>query len=99
MPRKDEMSKSQTDRDYPFQVALAADQCSGKNYELIMCACAAFNTALRAHAVRRHDGHHVVLCFASYTDAKDFMAMFGGEPFDPKDKERGASWFRWRVTG
>ncbi len=39
--RKDELSPKALDRDFPFQVALPADLVAGKNYDLILIACAA----------------------------------------------------------
>ena len=94
--RKGEISSAAIDRDFPFQVALAADQVSGRNFELIQIACAALSCAPRNHSVRRDDREYIVFCFATDTDALGFKALFGGEDFDPKDRGRGRFWFQWR---
>jgi hypothetical protein len=37
-----------------------------------------------------------VFCFADAGHATLFRARFGGEPFDPRHRGRGAAWARWR---
>jgi hypothetical protein len=35
-------------------------------------------------------------CFAVTADAEKFMALFGGEKFDPARRGRGRNWMRWK---
>jgi hypothetical protein len=35
-------------------------------------------------------------CFAVTADAEKFMALFGGEKFDPKQRRRGSNWMQWK---
>jgi len=41
-------------------------------------------------------GWYTVFCFAEPEDAAAFMARFGGERFDPKQRGRGARWAQWK---
>jgi len=41
-------------------------------------------------------GWYTVFCFAEPEDAAAFMAGFGGERFDPKQRGRGARWAQWK---
>ena len=94
--RKGEITSAAIDRDFPFQVALAADQVSGKSFELIQIACVALSCAPRNHSVRRDDRQYIVFCFATEIDAHGFKTMFGGEDFNPKERGCGRFWFQWR---
>jgi hypothetical protein len=61
----------------------------------------AIATTDRAATATTHDGHHDhttwrVFCFADSAHAARFRKEFGGEPFDPRDRGRGAAWAQWR---
>ena len=48
----------------------------------------------------RHDGQWFnVYCFAEAADAEKFMARFGGEKFDPRQRGKGSNWMRWKKCG
>jgi hypothetical protein len=94
--RKGELTKSRMDRDYPHQVALPADQCTGENGRIIEAFCADLSVAPRKHSFRRDDRWHVVCCFADPAHAERFRERFGGEAFDPKLRGRGRQWHKLR---
>jgi hypothetical protein len=93
--RKGELSKSQIDRDFPYQIALPADECKGKYFEVIRATSAALGAAPSDHSVRQDDRDYVVFCFPNAANAKGFMNACGGEPFNPAGRGRGKSWFVW----
>lgn len=97
MKRKDELSPARIDREYPHQVALPAEDCKGSRYEEIRAFCADLSLSPRGHSVVRDDDWWVVHCFAAAEDAERFRAQFGGIPFDPKSRGRGARWHQWRA--
>lgn len=82
--RKGEMTSAQLNRDFPHQVALPADRCSGKNHDLILLACANLEVVPRHHSVRHNDSNYIAYCFADLQHADGFRAIFGGEKFNPK---------------
>ena len=99
MARKGELSKTQLDRDFPHQVAVSADRCTGKaDGPAIHLFCFQANVAPRHHTVRRDDRDFIVYCFADPQHAALFQARFGGEPFDPVERGRSASWWRWKKS-
>jgi hypothetical protein len=55
-------------------------------------AAASFNVA----AVYHDHATWRVFCFTDPAHAALFREKFGGEPFDPRDRGRGAAWARWR---
>ena len=93
--RKGELSKSQIDRNFPYQIALPADECKGKYFEVIRATSAALGAAPPGHSVRQDDRDYVVFCFPNAANAKGFMNTCGGEPFNPAERGRGKSWFVW----
>ena len=90
-----EFSKSKIDRDFPYQVALPADECKGKYFEVIRATSAALGAAPRDYSVRHDDRDYVVFCFANAAHAKGFMNTCGGEAFNPAERGRGKPWFVW----
>ena len=90
-----EFSKSKIDRDFPYQVALLADECKGKYFEVIRATSAALGAAPRDYSVRHDDRDYVVFCFANAAHAKGFMNTCGGEAFNPAERGRGKPWFAW----
>jgi len=94
--RKGELSPSQIDRGWPHQVALPADFITGPKQQFIEHAKSALGGCPRGHSVRHNDVGYVVFCFASRESADTFRELFNGEPFNPKDRGRGNSWWEWR---
>jgi hypothetical protein len=94
--RKGELSSRKIDRDWPYQVAVRADQVAGENYLIKHEFCRVLSLAPRGHSVRRRDADYVVFCFAERVHAELFRERFGGEHFDPKDRGRGSNWVHWR---
>jgi hypothetical protein len=95
--RKGELTSSQLDREYPHQIALPADQCTGDSGRGHREFCADLSLAPRHHTVRREDRDYIVYCFADPTHATIFITKFGGEKFNPKDRGRGHGWHHWRL--
>lgn len=71
--RKGELSAAEIDRHWPHQVALPADQCTGRNYEIHRVFCRELSLCLRGHTVRYADRTitysalqmpHMRICFA-----------------------------------
>jgi hypothetical protein len=97
MARKGELSKTQLDRDFPHQVAVSADRCTGKaDGPAIHLFCFQANVAPRHHTVRRDDKDFIVYCFADKDHAELFRVVFQGEQFNPSERGRGSSWWQWR---
>jgi hypothetical protein len=94
--RRGELSGRKIDRDWPYQVAIRADQVGGENYHIKHEFCRVLSLAPRGHSVRRGDKDYVVFCFADRAHAELFQERFGGEHFDPKDRGRGLNWAQWR---
>ena len=98
-PRKGELPKSALDREFPYQVAFPAGRGVRHADEvLIRLFCDNLKVAPRHHTVRRDDRDFIVYCFADPQHAALFQARFGGEPFDPAERGRGASWWRWKKS-
>ena len=81
--RKGELTSKGIDRGWPHQVALPADQCSGRNYMTKHEFCRGLTLCPRGHSFRRDDRDYVVFCFADPAHAELLRDQFGGEPFDP----------------
>jgi hypothetical protein len=64
---------------YPFQVALAPDQCGGKNMELVGRLCGTFSAQPQIRSVRCACRECLLFCFANDADAQIFNRIFGGE--------------------
>jgi hypothetical protein len=96
--RKGELSSAGVDRGWPHQVALPADACTGAQFHVHARFCAEKQLSLcpRGHAVVFEDRWYTVFCFAEKDHAAQFMAAFGGEPFDPDERGRGRHWAQWR---
>jgi hypothetical protein len=92
--RKGEHTKAQVDRDYPHQVIILSRKVAGPQGGATTLFMANVNVASRTHSVMKDDEWHTVFCFADESHADQFIALFGGERFDPKTRGRGASWAR-----
>jgi hypothetical protein len=51
----------------------------------------------RHHSVFHED--RIVYCFADAKHAEKIRMRFGGERFNPKDRDRGSNWARWYKDG
>jgi hypothetical protein len=93
--RKGELSKSKIDREWPHQVALRADDCTGHNYRTIHYYILAEKLShwSRGHHFNRDGVGFNVHCFADREHAERFSGRFGGEIINPKDRPR------WPGTG
>jgi hypothetical protein len=94
--RKGELSSAQIDREWPHQVALRADFICGAKHAIIEQIKAELGGCPRGHTVRHNDTGYVVYCFSDLLKADTFRELFRGEPFNPKDRGRGDSWWEWR---
>ena len=79
---KNEPWQAWLDREYPHHVSLPAEEAE-KLRKRLLIACAALNTASRTRTVSRNDRKFVIYRFASETDARGFIDLFGGERLDP----------------
>jgi hypothetical protein len=86
--RKGELSKGTIDREWPHQVALRAQCCTGHNYVTIRLFCEGLSLCPRGHSFRRNDADMNIFCFAKRADAELFQARFGGELLEPKDRPK-----------
>ena len=86
--RKGELSKAAIDRGWPHQVALVADRCSGHNYVIIRHFCEGLSLCPRGHFFYRDGVGRNVLVFAQRTHVEQFLARFGGEFIDSKNRPR-----------
>lgn len=94
--RKGELTPSRIDREWPYQVALRADQVSGDRYAIVHGFCRELSLCPRGHTVCRNNTTYCVFCFADPAHAALFCERFKGEPFSPKDRGRGSGWFLWQ---
>jgi len=94
--RKGELSPSAIDRGWPHQVALPASASLNGGYEVIHEFCNDLSLCSRGHSVAHNGEWFNVYCFSERTDAERFMARFGGEKFDPRQRGKGSNWAHWR---
>lgn len=95
-PRKGEPTPSAIDRGYPYQVALFSEIGTGLEGQAAMEAfCKKLLKASRGHTVFHEDRHYNVHCFAVKAHAEAFMAEYGGEWFDPRERGKGVNWNKW----
>ena len=93
--RKGELSPAAVDRGWPHQVALPEDRCTGKQFDNHRTFCRDLSLCVRGHSVRHNDISYRVFCFGTAQDATLFSETFGGVPFYPEDRGRGARWMVW----
>lgn len=86
--RKGELSKAAIDREWPYQVALPAEQVRGSEYVTKHEFCRDLSLCTRGHTFQRDGRYYVVFCFAEKAHADLFRERFGGECMDPKDRPR-----------
>jgi hypothetical protein len=58
--------------------------------------CKDLSLCPRGHSVMWEDEWYKVFCFAEPAHAERFMARFGGETFDPRQRGKGVRWARWK---
>jgi hypothetical protein len=87
--RKGELSKGTIDREWPHQVALRADRCTGPNYITIRLFCEELSLCQRGHTFYRDGVDFRVFCFAERAHAEQFQQHFGGEIIEPKSAPNG----------
>jgi hypothetical protein len=92
MRRKGELSPSRIDREWPHQIVLKANDCTGQQYNVIHSFCADLSLCPRGHSFVQNDEWMRVFCFAEREDAERFQAEFGGEWFDPGRRRTGPGW-------
>jgi hypothetical protein len=86
--RKGELSKGTIDRQWPHQVALRADRCTGHNYVTIHLFCEGLSLCPRGHSFRHDSADFIVYCFADRSHAEKFRDRFDGEFIDPKSRPK-----------
>jgi len=86
--RRGELNKDTIDRDWPHQVALRADRCTGHNYVTLRLFCEGLSLCPRGHSFFRDGIDITVFCFAERADAETFQQRFGGEFLDPKSRPK-----------
>jgi hypothetical protein len=68
----------------------------GQQHRIIREFCRDLSLCPRGHSVMWSDAWYQVFCFAQREHAGQFMARFGGEWFDPKQRGKGGHWARWK---
>ena len=94
--RKGDLTSAAVDRGWPHQVALPEAACMGANHKIHLDFCKGLSLCPRGHSVFHANTTWRVFCFAEAAHAAAFRTRFGGEPFDPAHRGRGAAWARWR---
>jgi hypothetical protein len=92
-PRKGELTPARIDREWPHQVALAAEQVKRGNNAVIHEFCRELSLCPRNHTVQRDDVTYIVFYFAEPSHAGRFRVRFSGARLDPMDRGRGSAWF------
>ncbi|TIP25884.1 MAG: hypothetical protein E5X67_22925 [Mesorhizobium sp.] len=97
-------SPARIDRQWPYQVALPDDLCTGRSFTLIREFCEERSLAPRKRLVQaiwpdhRYENWRLY-CFADEASAQAFLERFPGVMFDPKrDRENGKAQGVWRRT-
>lgn len=88
-----ELSRTHIDREWPHQIALPADRCTGKNFDVTNAFCRNLSVYWRRHGVTDGQQEFLVFCFKEPGDAAAFKAAFHGAPFYPEDR-KGRKWNR-----
>ena len=88
MRRKGELSAAMIDIEWPHQVAIEADRCSGRNWPIVHEFCKPLSLAPRGHTFLERDRWMNVYCFRERAHADAFVARFGGRIIAPKDRPR-----------
>jgi hypothetical protein len=92
--RKGEITPAQIDRECPHQVIISSSDVAGPQGGVTAIFFANLGIQPRTHTVRKNDEWHTIYCFADPQHADSFIALFGGNRFDPKTRGKGAGWAR-----
>jgi len=92
MRRKGELSPARRDRDWPHQIVLKANDCTGENDTAMRAFCEDLTLCPRGHSYVDNDEWMRVFCFAEKAHAEKFQGRFGGAWFDPSRRRTGAGW-------
>lgn len=93
--RKGELTPAGVDRGWPHQVILLASLSLGKLGAEQAEFCKGLSLCVRRHSISHKDEHYLVHCFSLREDAATFMARYGGEWFDPRERGKGLHWNKW----
>ncbi|AOF91661.1 hypothetical protein [Sinorhizobium sp. RAC02] len=93
--RKGELTSAGIDSGWPHQIARLASLGTMEQGDVIAKFCSSLSLCPRGHSVVWEAEWHRVYCFAKLEDAEAFLAHFGGEWFDPRDRGRGHKWHFW----
>jgi hypothetical protein len=93
--RKGELTPAGVDLGWPHQVARLHDLGTGKQGDVIHAFCKDLSLCVRGHRVVWENDWYNIYCFAQREHAEAFMAQFGGELFDPRERGRGHKWHFW----
>lgn len=86
------MSAAVRDTMYPYQVIVAPSAGTGTTGALVDTFCKLHESATRPYSIVKDDEWRLVYCFQQAASAEAFIALTGGEKFDPKTRGRGARW-------
>ena len=86
--RKGELSKGTIDRQWPHQVAVPADSCTGANWICIHEFCKGMSLCPRRHFFHRGTIGFNVYCFGEREHAERFRSHFNGELITPEERPR-----------
>jgi hypothetical protein len=90
--RKGECGKSRLYCEFPHQVILPADRCTGANGAAMDNFCSNLTLGPEHHSLFYEDQWHLVYCFANAAYADFPREKFGGETFYPGARGRGRDW-------
>lgn len=85
-PSQGEPPRGLVDRQWPHQLALRKELCTGQNYERPRAFCSDLRVYSLHPTVMEGDQHYLVFCFAEPEDAIQFKEAFNGIPFYPEDR-------------
>jgi hypothetical protein len=86
--RKGELSKGMIDRQWPHQVAVQADKCTGTAWVAIRDFCRTLSLCPRGHYFYRDTIGFNVYCFGQRDHAEQFCDRFDGEMIAPEDRPK-----------
>lgn len=94
--RKGQMSQATINRRWPHQVAILAEICRGPLKADIFEFCKPYPNSGSPWQIHHESQSYLVKCFPEKSIADEFIARFGGEWFDPRERGKGKLWFDWR---
>lgn len=88
-----DISNTHLNHDYPYQVALRYDLCTGTNYGDPQRLAGLLGAYWRQRHASDGEECFLVFCFNEAEDARQFKETFDGVPFYPEDL-KGKLWRR-----